>query len=100
MIPKILPSAFADLTAGRDFYDSQGIGIGTYFLETVFAEIESLRLYAGIHEKKFGFHRLLVSKFPYAVYYKIEGEEAIIYRVLDCRSNPARHRDALTEEIQ
>jgi hypothetical protein len=95
MILEILPSAFADLARGRDFYDSQGTGVGTYFLETVFAEIESLRLYAGIHEKKFGFNRLLVSKFPYAVYYKSEGDKAVIYRVLDCRSNPARHRDAL-----
>jgi hypothetical protein len=95
MTPKILPSALADLATGRDFYDSQGTGIGTYFLETVFAEIESLRMYAGIHEKKFGFHRLLVSKFPFAVYYKVEGDDAVVYRVLDCRSNPARHRDAL-----
>ena len=95
MRPKILTSAFADLAAGRDFYDSQGTGVGTYFLETMFAEIESLRLYAGIHGKMFGFHRLLVPKFPYAVYYKVEGEEVIVYRVPDCRSNPVRHRHAL-----
>ena len=95
MIPKILPSAFEDLETGRDFYDSQDVGVGTYFLETVFAEIESLRLYAGIHKKSFGFHRLLVSKFPYAVYYRIEKDEAVVYRVLDCRSNPERCGQAL-----
>ena len=69
MIPRILPSAFDDLEKGRYFYDSQSVGVGIYFLETVFAEIESLRIYAGIHGKKFGFHRLLASKFPYAIYY-------------------------------
>ena len=92
MTPKILPSAFADLAAGRDFYDSQEAEIGTYFLETVFAEIESLRIYAGIHEKKFGFHQLLAPKFPYAVYYRVEDDDVVIYRVLDCRSNNAHSK--------
>ncbi len=95
MIPKILPSAFDDLKKGRNFYDSQHEGVGTYFLEIVFAEIESLRIYAGIHEKKFGFYRLLVSKFPYALYYRVERNEAVVYRVLDCRSNPEKHKKAL-----
>jgi len=95
MIPRILPSSFDDLEKGRNFYDSQNEGVGTYFLETVFAEIESLRIYAGIHGKKFGFHRLLVSKFPYAIYYRVEKDEAVVYRVLDCRSDPKKHRKVL-----
>ena len=95
MVPRILPSAFDDLEKGRDFYNAQNEGVGIYFLETVFSEIESLRIYAGIHGKKFGFYRLLVSKFPYAIYYKLEKEGAIVYRVLDCRSNPEKHKKAL-----
>ncbi|GHC12549.1 type II toxin-antitoxin system RelE/ParE family toxin [Cerasicoccus arenae] len=95
MEPRLLPSGFNDLEDGRDFYDAQEANLGTYFLESVFAEIESLRIYAGIHSKRFGFHRLLASKFPYAIYYKVEGQEVIIYRVLDCRSNPKKHREAL-----
>ncbi len=27
--------------------------------------------------------------FPYAIYYRIEGEEIHVWRVLDCRQNPA-----------
>jgi plasmid stabilization system protein ParE len=95
MTPKILPSALDDLTARRDFYEAQDKGVGIYFLETVFAEIESLRLHAGIHGKKFGLQRLLVPKFPYAVYYRVEGDQALVCRVLDCRSNAARHRNAM-----
>ena len=45
-----------------------------YFLDALFADIDSLELYAGIHMKAFDFHRLLAKRFPYAVYYKVDGE--------------------------
>jgi len=92
---RILPSGYLDLAEARDFYDSQAEGLGSYFLDALFTEVESLRLYAGIHRKVFGFHRLLVTRFPYAIYYKIESDEAIIYRVLDCRQDPKRVRHEL-----
>ena len=69
----ILPSARDDLSDGFDFYDRQEEGLGDYFLESLFSDIESLRLYAGIHPKRFGYHRLLSERFPYAVYYDQEG---------------------------
>ena len=46
--------------------------------------------------KILGFHRLLSKRFPYAIYYQIEsGDEAVVYRVLDCRQNPAKVRASL-----
>ena len=39
---QILPSAIEDLENGRDFYDQQGEGLGQYFLNSLFAEIDSL----------------------------------------------------------
>jgi hypothetical protein len=71
---KILDEAQADLREGAEFYERQNIGLGTYFLDTLFADIESLILYAGVHLKLNGYHRLLSKTFPFAVYYLIEGE--------------------------
>lgn len=65
----ILPSARDDLSDGFDFYERQQAGLGDYFQASLFSDIESLRLYAGIHPKRFGYHRLLSKRFPYAVYY-------------------------------
>ena len=88
---RILSSAFEDLAVGRAFYESQGSGLGDYFFDSVFSDIDSLVLYGGIHPKVTGFHRLLTRRFPYAVYYKMEGEGGVIvFRVLDCRQNPAK----------
>jgi hypothetical protein len=85
---KILPSAIEDLASGFDFYEVQQTGLGSYFLESLFSDIESLRLYAGIHPKVFGFHRSLSKRFPYAIYYSTESETANVRAVLDCRRNP------------
>jgi hypothetical protein len=93
---RLLTSAFTDLAGGRDFYEQQGEGLGGYFLDSIFSDIDSLMLYAGIHRKIFGFHRLLSKRFPYAVYYQIEtGNAVIVYRVLDCRQSPRKTRAAL-----
>lgn len=69
---KILPSAIEDLYAGRLFYEKQGRELGEYFLDSLFSDIDSLALFAGIHEKHFGHHRLLAKRFPYAIYYKMD----------------------------
>lgn len=93
---RILTSALIDLAAGREFYDRQGEGLGAYFFDSVFADIDALALYGGIHLKVYGYHRRLASRFPYAIYYRMGSEgEVIVYRVLDCRQDPAKVRRGL-----
>ena len=91
----ILPSARDDLSDGFDFYERQQEGLGDYFLESLFSDIESLQLYAGIHPKHFGFHRLLSKRFPFAIYYDQERKAARIWAVLDCRRSPEALRERL-----
>jgi hypothetical protein len=71
----ILRSAVEDLVRGRDFYEKQGEGLGVYFEDSLAADIDSLRLFAGIHNVALGYYRMLSTKFPYAVYYEIVGEQ-------------------------
>jgi hypothetical protein len=93
---RLLASALNDLAGGRVFYEQQGEGLGDYFFDSVFADIDSLALYGGIHAMALGFHRLLTRRFPYAVYYKMQAEgQVVVYRVLDCRQHPARTKRAL-----
>ncbi len=84
----ILRSAIEDLALGRDFYDRQGEGLGDYFEESLTADIDSLRLYAGVHMVAYGYHRMLSGRFPYAIYYEVAGEQIRIRAVLDCRRDP------------
>ena len=59
----ILPAANEDLINGYYFYEQQEAGIGSYFLNSLYADIESLILYQGIHPILFGaYHRMLSKK--------------------------------------
>lgn len=93
---RILESAKRDLMEGCYFYESQREGLGKYFLESLVSDIESLRIFAGIHGVYFGrYYRLLSKRFPFAVYYLIEEKEIKIYAVVDCRRSPAWTRRKL-----
>ena len=85
---KILTPAKVDIFNGADFYESQSQGLGKYFLNTIFSDIESLRIYCGVHIKIETYYRLLSKRFPYAIYYKYDRETVFIYAILDTRSNP------------
>lgn len=97
---KILESASQDLLNGFYFYEHQEKGLGVYFLDTLFSDIDSLIVYAGIHPLYFNrYHRLLSRRFPFAVYYRIEEDRILVNAVLDCRRNPAWTRTRLDSEL-
>lgn len=52
---KILSSAVDDLHAARLFYEIQAEGVGEYFLDSLFSDIDSLTLFAGMHQKNHGY---------------------------------------------
>ncbi len=85
---KISESAYNDLDEAFVFYESQQEGLGSYFQGSLFSDIDSLKLYAGIHSIHLDKHRLLSNRFPYAIYYVIKNDLIIVSAVLDCRRSP------------
>lgn len=55
----VLDEVSEDIEDGRKFYDECEFGIGDYFIDCIISDIESLKLYAGIHSKHFGSFRML-----------------------------------------
>lgn len=65
---KILASASQDLIDGYRFYEKQMEGLGIYFLDTLFSDIDSLAIYGGIHPLYFKkYNRALSKRFPFAI---------------------------------
>jgi plasmid stabilization system protein ParE len=94
---KILDSAKNDLIEGYYFYEKQSEGLGTYFLDSLYSDIDSLQVYAGIHQKQYkDYYRLLSKRFPFAIYYRKENQNVFVDAVLDCRRDPAWIRKKLT----
>jgi hypothetical protein len=91
----VLGEVAGDLNEGSAFYDQQERGIGDYFWDSLVADIESLRIYAGIHPRKHGVYRMLARRFPYAIYYEIAEDVAYVVAVLPMRRSPAWIRKQL-----
>jgi hypothetical protein len=47
---EILAEAQQDLIEGFHFYEDRESGLGSYFLDCLFSDIDSLLLYAGVHQ--------------------------------------------------
>ena len=92
---QVLDEAEQDMIGGFRFYEAQDQGLGDYFLDSLSSDIDSLHLYAGIHPKYFGYHRLLSHRFPFAVYYRIVNKVVRVHAVLDCRRDPEWIADQL-----
>lgn len=92
---RILDLAEDDLVAGYRFYEEQEPGVGEYFLDSLFADIDSLHLYAGIHRQVWGKHRMLAKRFPFAIFYHVKNDEVEVCAVLDLRRHPSWLREQL-----
>lgn len=67
---RITRSAEQDLLRGYTFYDRQQEGVGSYFLDSLYADIDSLAFYGGIHPRVDArIHRALAKRFPFFIFY-------------------------------
>lgn len=86
---RISSDALDDLNDGFRFYEAQEPGLGDYFLSQLRADIDGLKITAGIHRQSHRhLHRLLSRKFPYAIFYEFEDSHALIVALVDCRRDP------------
>ena len=97
MLVQISAAAEGDIADGYWFYERQSPGLGDYFRTCIFADIESLTYFGGIHEIVNGFHRSLSKRFPFGIYYAIKNDRLTVAAVLDLRSEPLWTRDLLDD---
>ncbi len=94
---EISPSAQLDLLAGFDFYEAHQAGLGEYFTDSILSDLEGLLIHAGVHvRERRHVYRALASKFPYGIYYQLQGDAAQVAAILDTRLDPRRIRSKLS----
>jgi hypothetical protein len=84
----VLEDAAEDLASAAQFYETCAAGVGDYFFDSILSDLDSLVLFAGIHPIYFQFHRMLSKRFPFGIYYELEGDVAYVYAILDLRRDP------------
>ena len=93
---RVLDAEERDLEDGANFYERQMPGLGAYFFDSLDQDILTLERFAGIHRRVYGHHQLLSKKFPYAIYYEVDGDLALVNAVIDCRRDPEWIREKLS----
>ena len=73
-------------------------GLGDYFAACLRADVEDLKISAGIHRVVYqDYHRLLSKVFPHGIFYTVEKKCAVVWAVVDLRKDPAWIREKLME---
>jgi len=93
---RILPEVFQDTAAAADWDDEKEFGIGDRFLSSFRSTDNPIRIkphsFTIIYKN---YRRVLLEPFPYAVYFRLHDEHAIIALVLRTARNPATLRRKL-----
>jgi len=86
---RFLQEVEEDAIAGYRWYEEKAKGLGEEFLRVFYAGAEQVLenplAYARVFDD---FRRYLLRRFPYALYYQIEGNQVIIFGLFHCARNP------------
>ena len=82
-IVTIRPKAKADLRCAHDWYEERCPGLGDEFL----ADLAEALLRMEADPERFplyyrGFRRVLARRFPYKIFFRIAGQNLIVFRIL------------------
>jgi plasmid stabilization system protein ParE len=80
----------ADVEAAFDWYEGEEPELGFQFLEELRAAYHRIVDHPfGYQDLRSGIRRALTRRFPYAVYFSVEGETIVIVAVLSTAREPA-----------
>jgi plasmid stabilization system protein ParE len=83
--------AETDLREAQNWYENQRTGLGAEFLAEIDATIRVLIRDPQRHPVYYrGFRRVLTRRFPYKLFYRLEDDRVIIFRVLHVRRDHPR----------
>ena len=76
------PSATADLDEAVSWYEEKKHGLGLEFMMDFHSALNLLKSNPKLYQKVVGeFRRVIMRKYPYAIYYTIEGREVLVIAV-------------------
>ncbi len=87
----IRPRAETDLREARNWYENQRAGLGAEFVAEIEATLHVLIRDPQRHTVYYrGFRRVLSRRFPYKLFYRLEDDEIIVFRIIHVRRDHPR----------
>lgn len=95
---RFLPEVERDIRNGRTWYEEKAQGLGEEFLRVFYGSSQELtrnpKMYPTVHRD---FRRRLLRRFPYAIYFRIEGDIVVVFGLFHCARDPRRLRKELRD---
>jgi plasmid stabilization system protein ParE len=95
---RFFPEVEEDVIAGFTWYEDKAPGLGEEFLRMFYACADEIPwnplLYSKVYRE---FRRHLLRRFPYAIYFRIEGSEIIVFGLFHCARDPRTIRVKLRD---
>jgi plasmid stabilization system protein ParE len=92
----ILPEAREEIDLAFKWYEEHILGLGYEFMRSVDNTLRMIdrepNLYPIVHEC---YHRALIRRFPFAIFYEYENEQVVIYSVFHSSQNPIKWQGRL-----
>lgn len=87
---RFLPEVEEDVIAAIGWYEGKADGLGAEFLRGFYAHTALLQrtplVFPKVHQD---FRRGLLRRFPYASYYRVDGDFVIVYGAFHCARDPS-----------
>lgn len=92
-----LPGAKQDVNDAFVWYEEKSLGLGLEFLRCLEATIESIQRFPLMFPVVLDdYHRALIRRFPYAIFYEVEPSRTVIHAVFQCSQDPNKWKARLT----
>jgi hypothetical protein len=95
---RFLPELEEDVLGGYAWYERKSPGLGEEFLRMFYARADEILrnplLYPRVHNE---FRRCLLRRFPYAIYFLIEGDQVVVFGLYHCARDPRFIKKRLRE---
>lgn len=93
-----LPEVEDDAVDTYTWYESKARGLGEEFLRVFYACAREISrnpfMYRRVYKE---FRRRLLRRFPYAMYFRVEEEQVVVYGLFHCARDPQRVENALAD---
>ena len=87
---RFLPEVEDDVIAGYSWYEEKAKGLGEEFIRVFYARAAEIPRHPLLYQVICnGFRRRLLKRFPYAIYFRIEGNEVIVFGIFHCARDPS-----------
>lgn len=85
----LLPEVEEDAISAYIWYEEKSKGLGEEFLRVFYASANEITRNPNLYQKidKY-FHRYVINRFPYAIYFIVSKKTIIVYGLFHCARNP------------